>query len=314
MSPDPAGPSGDPVSPGDPVPSGALILVATPIGNLGDISARAAEVLKTVPVIGCEDTRRTGRLLEHLGVDRSDGVPRLLVINEATEQAAIDEVLSLLAQNKSVALVSDAGTPGVADPGTSLVAAAAAAGHQVTIAPGASAPIAALAISGLAVLPHVMEGWLPRKGEARRERISQICAERRTVVILESPHRIVSTLAELAEAQLASASNAERPCVVVRELTKLHEEVVRSTLGEVAEIFAPSGTAAAASATPTAAPKGEFVIILGPQAAPIVSDEEITQRLLAALSSGQRPRTAAKLVSQQLAVPRNRVYEIVLRL
>ena len=304
--------------------------MATPIGNLSDISARACEVLSSVSVIGCEDTRRTGRLLEHLGVDRSKGVPRLLVINEVSEPAVIDEVLELLSQNVDVALVSDAGTPGVADPGTLLVPAAAAAGHQVTIVPGASAALAALAISGVAVLPHVMEGWLPRKGEARRERIAQIAAERRTVVLLESPRRIANTLADLAAAAAAADPEQvdttaadpkrDRPCVVVRELTKLHEEVVRSTLAAMAAMFA-SGTAGgrgvvddAASGTAPNEPRGEFVIVLGPQAAAPVSDEEITKHLTIAVGDGAKLRTAVKQVAAQLAVPRNRVYALALGL
>ncbi len=279
---------------------GALILVATPIGNLSDITARAAEVLRSVTAIGCEDTRRTGRLLEHLGVDRASGVPRLLVINEASENEAIAEVLELLSRNVDVALVSDAGTPTVADPGTLLVAAVAAAGHQVTIVPGASAPLAALAISGFTTLPHVMEGWLPRKGEARKKRIAQIAAEHRTVVLMESPQRIAGTLAEL-----ATSNAAERPCVVVRELTKMHEEVIRAPLAQMAERFAIDTTASS---------KGEFVITLGPLPPASATDAEINKHLAIVLQSGISRRTAINQVAEQLNEPRNRVYELALQL
>ncbi|HCB37331.1 MAG TPA: 16S rRNA (cytidine(1402)-2'-O)-methyltransferase, partial [Acidimicrobiaceae bacterium] len=181
-------------------------------------------------------------------------------------------------------------------PGTRLVAAAAAAGCRVTIVPGPSAPAAALAVSGLAALPHVFEGWLPRAGAARRDRIARIAAEPRTVVLLESPRRVAATLAELAE-----ACGGDRRCAVVRELTKLHEEVVRATLAAAAAHFGGDD-----------APRGEFVVVIGPRPPTVPTDADITTALAAEQAAGATRRAAVDAVAASLDVARNRVYGLAL--
>ena len=158
--------------------AGALVLVATPIGNLGDLSPRAVAELTRADAIACEDTRRTGRLLAHFGIDR----PKLLVVNDHTEQAAVTEVLARLGRGERVAVVTDAGMPGISDPGEQLVAAAAAAGHVVEVVPGPSAAINGLVASGLPTGRFVFEGFLPRKGSGRSERLAELAGERRTIV------------------------------------------------------------------------------------------------------------------------------------
>jgi 16S rRNA (cytidine1402-2'-O)-methyltransferase len=170
-----------------------LWLVATPIGNLGDLAPRAAEVLGDVGLVCCEDTRRTGRLLAHAGVRAA----RLAVCNDHTEVARVADVLETLAAGDDVALVSDAGSPGVSDPGERIVRAVLDAGHTVSAVPGPSAVITALTISGLPTDRFVFEGFLPRRGRARAERLRELATERRTVVIYEAPHRVERTLADL---------------------------------------------------------------------------------------------------------------------
>ena len=190
--------------------SGSLVLVGTPIGNLGDLSTRAVEALASADLVCCEDTRRTGRLLAHAGVNGA----RLRRVDEHTEAEACDEVCELLTAGATVAVVSDAGMPALTDPGARLVAAAAAAGHTVTVVPGPSAGLAALAVSGLPTTRFCFEVFLPRKGRARAERLEQIAREHRTTVLYESPHRLRSCLTDLAE-----ACGPLRRAAVARELT-----------------------------------------------------------------------------------------------
>ncbi len=205
---------------------GALVLVATPIGNLDDVSPRVTAALAGADAIGCEDTRRTGRLLSHLGV----AAPRLIVVNEHTERDTVPGILDRLARGERVALVSDAGLPGISDPGEVLVRAAVEAGFAVEVIPGPSAAAAALVVSGLPTARFVFEGFLPRKGSARARRLAAVAGEERTVVLYEAPHRLARTVADL-----AGACGADRRVVFARELTKLHEEVWRGTLGEALE-------------------------------------------------------------------------------
>ncbi|MGZ4695609.1 MAG: 16S rRNA (cytidine(1402)-2'-O)-methyltransferase, partial [Acidimicrobiales bacterium] len=195
---------------------GALVLVGTPIGNLGDLSPRAVAELGRADAVACEDTRRTGRLLAHAGVT----APKLLTVNDHTEVAAVSDVLARLDRGERVAVVSDAGMPGISDPGERLVAAAAAAGHTIEVVPGPSAAVTGLVISGLASGRFVFEGFLPRKGSGRSARLVELAAERRTIVLYEAPHRLVRTLTDL-----AGAVGSDRGVAVARELTKLHEEV-----------------------------------------------------------------------------------------
>jgi 16S rRNA (cytidine1402-2'-O)-methyltransferase len=269
--------------------AGQLILVATPIGNLGDLTPRGVETLATAELVCCEDTRRTGRLLHHAGVKAK----RMAVCNEHTERDRIGDVLAVLGAGGDVAVVSDAGMPGISDPGERLVRAALDAGYVVSAVPGPVAAIAALVSSGLPTARFVFEGFLPRSGVSRRERLTEIAGERRTTVLYEAPHRIVRTLSDL-----ATECGAERPVVVARELTKLHETVVRGTLGDI----------------DVGEPRGEYVIVLA-GAPDDVDDEEVTDEFLAAvldveLRFGTSVRDAATRVAAEFDVPRRRVYEI----
>ena len=229
---------------------GTLWLVATPIGNLGDLPPRAVEVLTGAALVCCEDTRRTGRLLQHAGI-RAE---RLAVANDHTETDRIAEVLDLLAAGRDVAIVTDAGTPGISDPGERLVRAALDAGHPVSAVPGPAAAVMALVISGLPTSRFVFEGFLPRSGRDRSGRLADIAAERRTVVLYEAPHRIERTIADL-----RAACGDDRRVAVARELTKLYEDVTRGTLGDI-EIGAP---------------RGEYVVVIeGATAEPVAADDD----------------------------------------
>ena len=187
-----------------------LTLVATPIGNLGDMAPRATEALEAADLIACEDTRRTGALLQHLGISKRP----LVIANEHTEFEATDRILSTLRNNASVALVSDAGMPAISDPGQRIVSAVADAGFAVTVVPGASAVLAAVAMSGLATDRFCFEGFLPRKGPERKSRIAMLITEQRTSVLFEAPHRLLRTVSDL-----ASEMAPNRRIVVIRELT-----------------------------------------------------------------------------------------------
>src|SRR5947199_7909042 len=198
--------------------AGALVIVATPIGNLSDLTPRAVDELARVDAIACEDTRRTRKLLSHAGVK----APALITVNDHTEARQVRAVLSRLERGERVAVVTDAGTPGISDPGERLVVAATAAGIDVEVIPGASAAIAALVVSGLPTGRFVFEGFLPRKGSGRAERIEALRAEPRTTILYEAPHRVRQTVAELAD-----ALRPLRRLAIVRELTKLHEDVWR---------------------------------------------------------------------------------------
>ncbi|MGH9118619.1 MAG: 16S rRNA (cytidine(1402)-2'-O)-methyltransferase, partial [Acidimicrobiales bacterium] len=224
-----------------------LVLVGTPIGNLGDLSPRAIEVLAGVDAIACEDTRRTGRLLAQAGIT----APRLLVVNEHTEAGRVPDILRRLGRGERVAVVSDAGMPGVSDPGERLVRAAIDAGHRVEVVPGPSASIAALVASGLATGRFCFEGFLPRRGSGRTARLEELVGERRTIVLYEAPHRLLRTLTDL-----SGRLGADRRVAVGRELTKLHEEMWRGLLGEAVHWAA------------TTAPRGELVLVIEGAAEP----------------------------------------------
>jgi len=206
---------------------GSLVLVATPIGNLGDLSTRAREALQGSDVLACEDTRRTARLLNHEGIA---ALGRLVSLNEHNEARRIPELVDRLDSGQTVAVVSDAGMPLVSDPGARLVDAAVRAGARVSVVPGPSAALAALVVSGLDVSRFTFYGFLARKGRGRREVIAAIAQRPETAIVFESPYRVVSTLMELSE-----ACGEERRAVLARELTKVHEEVVRGTLGSLVE-------------------------------------------------------------------------------
>ena len=272
-------------------PPGTLVLVSTPIGNLGDLSPRAVEALAAADLVACEDTRHTGRLLAHLGLrDRP-----LLRLDRHREASGAERVVDVLARGGRVALVSDAGTPGVSDPGHRLVELVVEAGHEVRAVPGPSAALAALVVSGLPTDRFVVEGFLPRKGVGRAERIGELVAESRTTVIFESPHRIGETLSDL-----AAACGAERAVAVCRELTKLHEQTWRGRLGDAAAELDEL--------------RGEVVIVLGPATEVVRPDEDTLRRALdEALAAGRSRRDAVREVSARFDVPRNEVYELATR-
>jgi len=274
--------------------TGTLVLVATPIGNLGDLAPRAVDVLRSADVICCEDTRRLAKLLAHAGVAR----PRVIVVNDHTETERIGDVLDLLNRGALVAVVSDAGTPGISDPGERLARAARDAGHAVTVAPGASAAVGALVVSGLPAGRFVFEGFLPRSGSGRRQRLAELVHERRTIVLYEAPHRLARTLADL-----AGTLGPDRDVAVVRELTKLHEEVWRGSLADARE---------RAAATE---PRGEHVLVVAGAPEPEAAGEaDIDTALRAALAAGTDRKTAVAEVAAALRVPKRVVYAAALRL
>lgn len=270
---------------------GTLVLVATPIGNLGDLAPRAVEELAGAALVCCEDTRRTGRLLVHAGVADA----RLRRVDDHTERRAVAEVVDLLAAGSRVVLVSDAGTPGISDPGARLVDAVLDAGFEVSVVPGPVAAVAALVASGFATDRFVFEGFLPRKGRERGRRLAEIATERRTVVVYESPNRIGATVEALAE-----VCGADRRATVARELTKLHEEFVRGTLAELAEWAATT-------------PRGEIVLVIeGAPEPDDATDDEILAALRGRLSEGVSARDAADSVAAELGVGRRRAYQLTL--
>ena len=270
--------------------TGTLWLVATPIGNLGDITPRARETLEQSALVCCEDTRRTGRLLRHLGVTAR----ALAVCNEHTEHRLADRVVDELAAGHDVAVVSDAGTPGISDPGERLVHAAINTGANVSAIPGACAAISALITSGLPTERFVMEGFLPRRGQERIDRLTDIAAEHRTIVLYEAPHRIVRTLSDLTE-----ICGGDRQISISRELTKVHEETIRSTLAELR----------------LEEPRGEYVIVIAgrPREQQAMTEESIREALEEALSRGLSRRDAAADVARRLGIPRRQAYDLVIQ-
>jgi 16S rRNA (cytidine1402-2'-O)-methyltransferase len=205
--------------------AGRLYVVATPIGNLGDLSARAREILQSCAVIAAEDTRHTGVLLKHFGIQTPQ-----LSLHDHNEQQRAGDIIERLRQGASVALVSDAGTPAISDPGFELVRAAAAAGFEIISIPGPCAAIAALSIGALPTDRFCFEGFLPARGAARRKRLQSLAAEARTLVLYEAPHRVRETLEDC-----AAVFGAERGATVAREITKMHERTYRGSLRELLE-------------------------------------------------------------------------------
>ncbi|MFN2607482.1 MAG: 16S rRNA (cytidine(1402)-2'-O)-methyltransferase [Acidimicrobiales bacterium] len=275
--------------------AGTLVLVATPIGNLGDLSPRAVRALAEADVVACEDTRRTRALLSHAGVAAAH---RLVTVNDHTEAAQVRALLARLDAGQQIALVTDAGMPAVSDPGERLVAAAAAAGHRVEVVPGPSAALAALVVSGLPTGRFCFEGFLPRKGGARSERLAGLVPERRTTVLFEAPHRVRQTAADL-----AAALDPLRALVVARELTKAFEDVWRGTVGS-----APGHLAATE-------PRGEYVLVLGgaPPPGP-AGPADVEAALRARLDAGTDKRSAIAEVATELGVPKRQVYDAATRL
>jgi 16S rRNA (cytidine1402-2'-O)-methyltransferase len=269
-----------------------LHLVATPIGNLGDVSPRVRESLAGCDRILCEDTRHTGRLLHHLGIDRP-----LARFDDHTSIAALAGWVAELVAGHRLCLVSDAGTPLISDPGFELVRAARAAGVAVHAVPGPSAVVLALTLSGLPTDRFTFTGFVPRKGSSRHEWLAELAASRGTQVCFESPHRLVASLQAIAD-----AIGSDRPVTVCRELTKLHEEVRSGSAAQLTDHYR------------THAPKGEITLVIAGTGRPAprkIGDAEIA--LLDALV-GERPisrRRAAQLVSAVTGCPVNALYDAV---
>jgi 16S rRNA (cytidine1402-2'-O)-methyltransferase len=270
-------------------PGGTLYVVATPIGNLGDLSPRALDALRAVAAICAEDTRHTRQLLAHYGIEKP-----LLALHEHNEGEVAGRLVARLAAGESLALVSDAGTPLVSDPGFRLVRAARGAGIKVSPLPGPCAFIAALSVAGLPSDRFAFEGFLPAKAGARRERLARLAGEVRTLAFYESAHRIEDSLADM-----ATAFGADRPAVLARELTKLFETVLDGTLGELRERIA---------ADPNQR-KGEFVVLV--QGVGEDADARIAEgrRLYAKLGEHLPPSTAAKLAAELSGAPRKALYD-----
>jgi 16S rRNA (cytidine1402-2'-O)-methyltransferase len=268
----------------DPLPPG-LHIVATPIGNLGDLGVRAADTLRRADRILAEDTRVSGKLLAHIGAK----APMSRYDDHSSEEAR-DRIVALLG-DQAVALISDAGTPLISDPGYKLVRAARAAGHAVHTVPGPSALIAALTLAGLPTDRFLFGGFLPSKAKARNDALAELAALRATLVFYESGPRLAETLAAMAELL------GQREAAVAREITKLHEECIAGELGELARRYA---------AAPS--PKGEIVIVVGPPAeVEAASDAELDAALDEALTRLSPSRAAAE-VAERLGVPRKRAY------
>jgi 16S rRNA (cytidine1402-2'-O)-methyltransferase len=271
--------------------SGTLLVVATPIGNLGDLSPRAATALIEADLVLAEDTRRTGRLLAHIGSE----VPQRS-LHEHNERERTEEVMTLLADGARIALVSDAGTPAVSDPGYRLLAACADAGVRIEPIPGPSAALAALVASGLPTDRVAFEGFLPRKGSARRQRLAELAGEVRTTVLFVAPHRAEADLRALAD-----ALGHDRRAAVCRELTKLHEEVRRGDLGALAEAAAEGF-------------RGELTVVIAgaPAETPEeVGDAALVARVSDAVAGGTSRKEAIAEVARAAGVPKRRVYQAV---
>jgi 16S rRNA (cytidine1402-2'-O)-methyltransferase len=274
---------------------GALYVVATPLGNLGDLSARGAEVLRKVPVVAAEDTRRTRGLLSHLGAS-----PNLLSFHAHSDAHRRETLLEILRSGRDVALVSDAGTPTVSDPGADLVAQARAAGILVVPIPGASAVMAALSASGLPADRHLFLGFLPRKGRERSRILGRAAQEEWSVVFFEAPLRVATLLEDL-----AALAGADRRAVVARELTKVHEEIRAGTLGELADYY---------RMTP---PMGEVTIVLEGTGAPAPAPDrtgDAIEQATSLLAEGLTRREVARRLTESMGLPRNEAYKLVMEL
>jgi 16S rRNA (cytidine1402-2'-O)-methyltransferase len=273
-----------------PAARGKLYVVGTPIGNLDDLTPRAREVLAAADVIAAEDTRRTRGLLSRIGVEA-----RLIAYHEHNEEQRVDGLLARLSTGANVALVSDAGTPLISDPGWRLVSAARAAGFDVVPVPGPCAATVALCAAGLPTDRFVFEGFLPRRAAARAERLRELKHERRTLVFYEAVHRVAETLAALAE-----HFGPEREAALARELTKVHEQVRAGTLAELAALL------------DTAIPLlGEFVIVVAGDAAQAAPDEARAREIYETLARELDPSKAIQLTAALTGIARNALYKLV---
>lgn len=269
---------------------GTLYLVATPIGNRLDVSQRAVETLRAVQLIAAEDTRHTGRLLEHLGIETP-----MLSYHALNERSRRERLLSALSGG-DVALVSDAGTPGISDPGYDLVDAALTAGYRVSPIPGPSSAIAAVAASGLVPGPFYFQGFLPRKGVERRRALARAAASGAPVIIFEAANRLVATLSDLRE------SFGPRQAAIARELTKLHEEVRRGSLEDLAVHY---------DAVP---PRGEIVVVVGAGEETELDSGDAVSLVRSLRAAGLSPSEAAREAAAVSGIPRSEAYRLARRL
>ncbi len=275
--------------------AGMLYLVPTPIGNLGDISIRCRETLEQADFIAAEDTRVTLKLLNHLGIKKS-----LVSYYEHNKTFKGDKIVQRILDGETCALVSDAGSPAISDPGEDLVKQCAQAGIPVCAIPGPCAAITALSISGQATGRFCFEGFLSTSKKSRREHLESLAQERRTMIFYEAPHKLTATLEDL-----AACFGADRPVSLCRELTKLHEEVIRTTLGQALERY---------TQTP---PKGEFVLVVAGAPEPVKegpSQSDAAARLAQLLEQGLSRKDAVKQTARELSLPKNTVYDIAVSL
>ena len=273
--------------------AGILYLVATPIGNLGDFSPRAVETLRAADFIAAEDTRVSVKLLNHFDIKKP-----LVSYHEHNRAAAGQTILERLLSGETCALVTDAGTPAISDPGQELVALCAENGVTVQAIPGCCAAIAALAVSGLDTRRFTFEGFLPSGKRERRAALEELSGERRTMVFHEAPHRLRQTLSDMAELL------GDRPVALCRELTKLHEDTVRTTLAQAAAFYRDNE------------PRGEYVLVVAGregQDAPAMTMEEGVARVVALRDGGMKLKDAVRRVADDTGLPRNALYDAALR-
>ncbi len=275
--------------------AGMLYLVPTPIGNLGDISQRCREVLESADFIAAEDTRVTLKLLNHLGIKKS-----LVSYYEHNKAQKGGVILERILAGQTCALVSDAGSPAISDPGEDLVRQCAKAGVTVSAVPGPCAVITALSISGQSTGRFCFEGFLSTAKKSRREHLESLAEETRTMVFYEAPHKLLATLADM-----ASVFGGDRPISICRELTKLHEEVIRTTLAEALRRYTDSP------------PKGEFVLVIAgaaPTATQSATAEDAAARVAELMEQGLGRKDAVKQAAEELGLPKNTVYDAALNL
>jgi len=269
--------------------SGTLYVVGTPIGNLSDFSPRAVETLRTVDFIAAEDTRVTLKLLNHFEIKKS-----LVSYHEHNKQSRGEEIIRRILAGENAAIVSDAGMPCISDPGEDLVRMAAAAGVRTEVVPGPSAVISALCVSGLVTSRFAFEGFLSTSKKSRRDHLNAVKDDTHTLIFYEAPHKLLSTLTDMRD-----AFGAERRISLARELTKIHEEVRRTTLGEAVEFYTENP------------PKGEFVLVIEgaePPAPPEMTLEEAVDIARQLVEEGMRPTDAAKQVSAQTPFRKSEIY------
>ncbi|MBD1998863.1 16S rRNA (cytidine(1402)-2'-O)-methyltransferase [Leptolyngbya sp. FACHB-541] len=271
---------------------GTLYVVGTPIGNLEDMTFRAVRILQTVDAIAAEDTRHTGKLLQHFQISTPQ-----VSYHDHNRHSRLPELLERLRQGKAIALVTDAGMPGISDPGYELVKACADEGIVVVPIPGASAGVTALSVSGLATDRFIFEGFLPAKGQERRDRLEALQTEARTLILYESPHRLRQTLKDLAE-----VLGTDRAIALGRELTKLHEEVWRGSLEEAIAHYSDRE------------PQGEFTLVIAGNelAEPLLSESALRAELQHLLSQGLSRSQASRQLAQKTSLSRRQIYQLAL--